>query len=112
MSEPTTIGEARKQNQLDRLARKENMSSVEDALAYADWYGKQPAEMARAELHKTHGTHLVALKAAAETVGIAEITGKDLEQARHDHAVAVLVAERSVVPSRGAGVKSSLTSGG
>ncbi len=109
MGAPTTIQEAKKQQQLARVERKKDLSSDEDSIAYAEWYAKQPAQIARVELHEKHQAAVNAVEAAAKVVGIAEITGIDLEQAKHDYAVAVLVAERSVVPHRSAGHVSSLT---
>ena len=112
MGAPTTIQEARKQQQLARIERKKKIKTKEDGAAYAEWYGNQPAEVARAGLHAKHQAAVNAVAAAVEVVGIAEITGEGLEQAIHDHAVAVLVAERSVVPHRSAGHVSSLTAAG
>ncbi len=109
MGAPKTVQEARKANQEDRLARKAAIVTEEDAAAYADWYRNQPQQLERAKLHALHQTHVNALAGAVETVGIAEVTGVGLEDAKHNLAVAQLVVERSTVPKRGAAVKSVLT---
>ena len=112
MSAPATVQEAKKQQQLDRLARKAKIVTDEDAIEYATWYGNQPYEVERAKKHAVHQGALKDLSAATEAREIAEITGEGLEDAKHNEAVAALVAERSVVPHRSAGAVSSLTSTG
>ena len=94
MGAPTTIQEARKQQQLDRVERKSKIKTAKDAQAYCDWFGNQPSQVAKKAQEAEHQAALRAAEAAAVALGIAEITGVGLEDARHDHAVAVLVAER------------------
>lgn len=95
MGAPTTIQEAKKQQQLERVARKAKIKTPKDAKEYGEWFANQPAQVERAAQFEKHQASLTALNAAAVTLGIAEITGENLEQAKHDHAVAALVAERS-----------------
>ena len=95
MGAPTTIQEARKQQQEERHARKAKIKTDKDAQDYAAWFASQPQQVERAAQFDKWLAAVKAADAAAVTLGIAEITGEDLEQAKHDHAVAVLVAERS-----------------
>lgn len=94
MGAPTTIQEAKKQQQLERITRKSKIKTVKDSAEYAEWFGNQPAQVALAAQFEEYHAALSAAKAAATTLGIAEITGVGLEDAKHNHAVAVLVAER------------------
>ncbi len=94
MGAPTTIQEARKQQQLDRVERKGKIKTEKDSQAYAAWFGNQPAQVAKAAQEGEHQAALRSAEAAGVALGIAEITGVGLEDAKHDHAVAVLVAER------------------
>ncbi len=110
MGEPTTIQEAKKQQQLERVARKAKIKTVKDSAEYCDWFANQPAQVAKAAQYNEYHAALKGAEAAAVKLGIAEITGLGLEEAKHDHAVAVLVAERKK-PGRRA-VTSSLTAVG
>ncbi len=94
MGAPTTIQEARKQQQLARIEQKGKIKTAKDAKAYASWFAAQPSQVARAAQFDEYQAALRAANAAGVALGIAEITGEGLEDARHDHAVAVLVAER------------------
>ncbi len=94
MGAPTTIQEAKKQQQLDRIERKGKIKTAKDGKEYANWFASQPAQVARAAQFEEYQAALKAAASAGVTLGIAEITGVGLEDARHDHAVAVLVAER------------------
>ncbi len=94
MGAPTTIQEAKKQQQNDRIARKAGIKTNKDTKEYCDWFANQPAQVARAAQFEEHQVALRAAGAAKEALGIAEITGVGLEDAKHDYAVAVLVAER------------------
>lgn len=94
MGAPTTIQEAKKQQQLERIERKGKIKTAKDAQDYCEWFGNQPAQVAK---RGQENEHLAALKAADKAgvaLGIAEITGVGLEDAKHDFAVASLVAER------------------
>lgn len=94
MGAPSTIQEAKKQQQLDRVARKGKIKTVSDAKEYCVWFANQPAQVAKAGQEAEHQAALRAAGDASVALGIAEITGVGLEDAKHDHAVAVLVAER------------------
>ncbi len=94
MGAPTTIQEARKQQQLDRVARKGKIKTASDATGYCEWFGNQPAQVAKKDQENEHLAALNAVNKAGVALGIAEITGVGLEDAKHDYAVAVLVAER------------------
>jgi hypothetical protein len=109
MGAPTTVQEAKKAQQLERVKRKGGIKTAKDAREYAGWYGKQPQEVERARSHATHQEHVVSLAAAAEALDVAMITGERLDEAKHEFAVAELVAARSVVPKRGAGAVSTLS---
>ena len=94
MGAPTTIQEAKKQQQLDRVARKGKIKTAKDAAEYCNWFGAQPAQVAKAAQFEEYHAALRSADAAGVKLGIAEITGVGLEDAKHDHAVAALVAER------------------
>lgn len=109
MGAPTTVQEARKAQQTERLERKAGIKTPKDAKKYAEWYAAQPQEVERAKLHAAHQVHVDDLANTAEAMAVAEITGDGYEEAKHAHAVAELVVARSVVPKRSAGNRPGLS---
>jgi len=89
MSAPKTVQEARKAMQTARLKEKGKKN-------YPEFYAKQPLQVVKAAKNEEARAARQALKDADEALAVAEITGEGLEEAKHDRAVAALIAERSV----------------
>lgn len=109
MGAPTTVQEAKKAQQLERVKRKGGIKTAKDATEYANWYVSQPQEVERAKLHSVHQVDVDDLATKTVAMEVAEITGDGFEAAKHARAVAELVAVRSIVPKRSAGVRPGLS---
>lgn len=109
MGAPTTVQEAKKQVQLARLKKKANLKTPADTKAYLEYYANQPFQKERAVANEKYQAAVKASNKANEVLAIAQITGVGLEEAKHDAAVAALVAQRTRPESRGANIAASLS---
>jgi len=94
MAAPKTVAEARKAMQKARLKKKGDKD-------YPAFYAGLPVQKVKAEANEKHAAARKASRDANEVLAIAEITGEGLEDAKHNAAVAALVAEKAT-PARAA----------
>jgi len=95
MAAPKTVAEARKQMQTARLKKKGSKD-------YPEFYANQPVQLVKAQANAQLAGAKAALKAANETLAIAEITGEGLEEASKAQAIAALVVQKATPASSGA----------
>ncbi len=88
MSNSPEVQAARKRMQLARLEQKGKKK-------YPEFYANQPFQKERAKRNETFRVNKETLREANLALEIAEITGENLEEAKHNQAVAALVVERS-----------------
>jgi len=95
MAAPKTVAEARKQMQTARLKKKGDKD-------YPKFYANQPVQLVKAQANAQFKGAQATLRAANETLAIAEITGEGLEEAQKAQAIAALVVQKATPDSSGA----------